>query len=74
MQMHAIMEGDLLWKTKVVAKYQNHGFQQMVLSWPIEDTLNNEVYKHQVFFSKCFCIVALCIHSCYFLFHVFKFL
>ncbi|KAK9063834.1 hypothetical protein SSX86_017706 [Deinandra increscens subsp. villosa] len=42
------MEGDNLGKKAAALQRQNHGFEQMVLSWSLDDILNDDLYIHQV--------------------------
>ncbi|KAI3817039.1 hypothetical protein L1987_10826 [Smallanthus sonchifolius] len=43
------MEGDYLGKKEVASqRHINHGFDQMIFSWSLDDILNEDFYKHQV--------------------------
>ncbi|KAK9063838.1 hypothetical protein SSX86_017710 [Deinandra increscens subsp. villosa] len=43
-----MMEGGYLGKKEGTAQRHNHGFEQMVFSWSLDDIQNDDLYEHQV--------------------------
>ncbi|KAI3730441.1 hypothetical protein L1987_61611 [Smallanthus sonchifolius] len=43
-----VMEGDHLGKKEAAHQGHNHGFEQMVFSWSLDDIVDEDLYQHQV--------------------------
>ncbi|KAL8240246.1 hypothetical protein R6Q59_013601 [Mikania micrantha] len=43
-----IMDGDRIGKKDAASQYHNHGFEQIVFSWSLDDIQNDDLYKDQV--------------------------
>ncbi|KAL8238227.1 hypothetical protein R6Q59_019308 [Mikania micrantha] len=47
-EMSVIMDGDRIGKKDAASQHHNHGFEQIVFSWSLDDIQNDDLYKHQV--------------------------
>ncbi|KAL8238273.1 hypothetical protein R6Q59_019354 [Mikania micrantha] len=43
-----IMDGDRIGKKESASQHHNHGFEQIIFSWSLDDIQNDDLYKHQV--------------------------